>query len=349
MLRLDWQCAGGAIMTLLGEGCMDKSDRPGAREDNRQPTACQGGREGELGHLPYESLERQLSEDQDQGNSVKAADHDDELPLGSEANNLRQCGQEASSRSGGEPFQDKRLLWLRQNGGQIPNSGWTSFNSELSNLTSGSSANSVEWLLQERQADPEQVLLNLGFGGGLSQSAPMFTRIPERFLQAQNAPVRDEVPLEGNEVAVQQNSSRGASGWQTARSLSAAMFGIKMLSSLQQSSSMGILGSVASSTTGSPPCVTPPGKARSVLHPDNQRALALRGFYGDNLPEGLEVEFSNKREVREEKEDDSLVGKSAEDKRKRYHSTHSKHQRSIVEAGGEEAERAGEWTTSRIQ
>lgn len=68
---------------------------------------------------------------------------------------------------------------------------------------------SVEWLLQERQADPEQVLLNLGFGGGLSQSAPMFTRIPERFLQAQNAPVRDEVPLEGNEVAVQQNSSRG--------------------------------------------------------------------------------------------------------------------------------------------
>lgn len=32
------ECAGGAIMTLLGEGCMDKSDRPGAREDNRQPT-----------------------------------------------------------------------------------------------------------------------------------------------------------------------------------------------------------------------------------------------------------------------------------------------------------------------
>nr|KAG5709711.1 hypothetical protein BaRGS_027736 [Batillaria attramentaria] len=36
---------------------------------------------------------------------------------------------------------DKRLLWLRQGGGLLPHSGWSSFNSDASNLTSGSSAN----------------------------------------------------------------------------------------------------------------------------------------------------------------------------------------------------------------
>lgn len=90
------------------------------------------------------------------------------------------------------------------------------------------------------------------------------------------------------------------SAWQTARSMSSAMFSLKVLASLQQVATAGVLGSISQgSLQGSSPHVlsspslTPPGNPRSVLHPDNQRALAKRGYYGDNLPEGIDPEILN--------------------------------------------------------
>ncbi|KAK7501392.1 hypothetical protein BaRGS_00007517 [Batillaria attramentaria] len=107
---------------------------------------------------------------------------------------------------------DKRLLWLRQGGGLLPHSGWSSFNSDASNLTSGSSANSVDWLLQERQVDPEVVLRNLGFGGGHIQSTSgMYNRIPVRFFPQEAAPP-DEAEggaQEGGAEGGRRNPSRG--------------------------------------------------------------------------------------------------------------------------------------------
>ncbi|KAL8573593.1 hypothetical protein ACOMHN_007146 [Nucella lapillus] len=99
---------------------------------------------------------------------------------------------------------DKRLLTVQQQQQQylgaaaegsrdllLQHSGWTSFNSDVSNLTSGSaaSASSVDLLLQSRQVNSEQVLINLGFGGSLSSSstAHMYSRVPQRFLVTQQS------------------------------------------------------------------------------------------------------------------------------------------------------------------
>lgn len=48
-----------------------------------------------------------------------------------------------------------------------------------------SHCSSVESLLEQRRADPEAVLLSLGFGGGAAspQEAGPLARIPKRFLQ----------------------------------------------------------------------------------------------------------------------------------------------------------------------
>ena len=72
---------------------------------------------------------------------------------------------------------------------------------------------SVDWLLQERQVDPEQVLLNLGFGGGVPTTTNMYARIPERFLQTQEpeAPQDEDGTQEGApaEGTPRRNPSRG--------------------------------------------------------------------------------------------------------------------------------------------
>lgn len=70
---------------------------------------------------------------------------------------------------------------------------------------------SINWLLQERQVDPEEVLHNLGFGGGNSQSVTMYSRIPDRFLHSQTqaiAPIEEERTSDIVENTPK-NSSRG--------------------------------------------------------------------------------------------------------------------------------------------
>lgn len=61
--------------------------------------------------------------------------------------------------------------------------------------------------------DPEQVLLNLGFGGGVPATTTMYARIPDRFLQSQDAEAQQDedgtqegAPAEGTP---RRNLSRG--------------------------------------------------------------------------------------------------------------------------------------------
>lgn len=70
--------------------------------------------------------------------------------------------------------------------------------------------------------------------------------------------------------------------------MSSAMLSLKVLSTLQQSTPLGLFSSPLGSMHGSASSLTTSSNRRSVLHPDNQRALARQGFYGDNLPEGIE-------------------------------------------------------------
>ncbi|KAK7111690.1 serine-rich adhesin for platelets-like isoform X2 [Littorina saxatilis] len=175
----------------------------------------------------------------------------------------------------------------------------------------------------------------------------MYSRVPERFLQRQESEAAqdEDGTQEGApaaEGASRRNPSRAAAAWSRARSVSSAMLSIKLLSSLQQSSnplalfqSMGPSSLPPGSLTGSSPSLTPPGHPRSVLHPDNQRALAKQGFYGDNLPEGIEPRDLHLPHAR--REDDGKYqerGHSAEDRRKQYHKTRSK-RRNTVESGDE--------------
>ncbi|KAK7501393.1 hypothetical protein BaRGS_00007518, partial [Batillaria attramentaria] len=131
-----------------------------------------------------------------------------------------------------------------------------------------------------------------------------------------------------------------AAAWTRARTMSSAMFNLKVLSSLQQASPLGMLGAGSlhgpSPLSGSSSSVTPPGNPRSVLHPDNQRALARQGFYGDNLPEGVDPDIVHGAQ-RGNDEDDVPTRRSAEDRRKMYHKTRSKRQRSLVESNGDES------------
>ncbi|KAL8593168.1 hypothetical protein ACOMHN_009823 [Nucella lapillus] len=129
--------------------------------------------------------------------------------------------------------------------------------------------------------------------------------------------------------------------WNRARSMSTALYGLKLLSSMQQHQHhANPLAPLFPPMGGSPslsnssPCPTPPGRTRSVLHPDNQRALARQGFYGDQLPEGLEGVILLPQDGGDGKS--SGRKKNAEDRRKQFHKARSKREHSLVESGEEE-------------
>uniref|UniRef100_A0A0B7B4Q4 ITPR-interacting domain-containing protein n=1 Tax=Arion vulgaris TaxID=1028688 RepID=A0A0B7B4Q4_9EUPU len=101
---------------------------------------------------------------------------DDDLPLGSEAHSL---SLDHGTDRKYPPPEDTRSKWRRATSQGIM--GWQSFNSDVSNQTSASSA-SLEQLLNDRQVDPEQMLMSLGFGGEHQNAVPTLARVPARFL-----------------------------------------------------------------------------------------------------------------------------------------------------------------------
>ncbi|KAL8573594.1 hypothetical protein ACOMHN_007147 [Nucella lapillus] len=116
--------------------------------------------------------------------------------------------------------------------------------------------------------------------------------------------------------------SEAAAGW------SQTLLGLKLLTSLQQGShsALPLLPSpFTPSCLSSPPAVGgcpapspsyPQGPPRSVLHPDNQRALARQGYYGDLL------------EMAEEEGENGGGHQKADARRKQFHKARSRAQHS---------------------
>ncbi|XP_064646242.1 uncharacterized protein LOC135499428 [Lineus longissimus] len=111
---------------------------------------------------------------------------EDDLSLGAEAKCMSNTEKNAEPKqaspakrplSASPSSTKRRLAWLKSK-----SLHGESFNSEISMQTTGSHISSVEVLLQERKGDPEQILLNLGFGNKQNTSN-LACRVPERFLK----------------------------------------------------------------------------------------------------------------------------------------------------------------------
>ncbi|XP_041374264.1 protein ITPRID2-like [Gigantopelta aegis] len=242
---------------------------------------------------------------------------EDDLPLGSEgfrrgANNLTK-NTECGSSSKFPCVVDKRLKDLKES------RGFTSFNSDTSVQTSGStcSATSLDALLENRQVDPVQVLMNLGFGYSANTCHNMM-RVPERFLLQQshatgidlNEILADYPEL--HRLVMKRTTSTRAGAWRAAsKTLSSALVGVKTLSEMRSKSIQKSM------------CTVLPEREEhmSILHPDNQRELALRGFYSKCLN-------TNKTATQK----DSTTDTNASAKRHMFSRSHIKHGWSLVES-----------------
>ncbi|XP_076458944.1 uncharacterized protein LOC143292493 [Babylonia areolata] len=383
-------CRGGAdsgsgAQSACGQ-CGDKEEGCGGHPPHPHPAAdCSRHRvSGVPADCSTASQHRKVDSDsiQERHKIAKTSEADDELPLGSEANSIVQGQERRENGVAPQSAVHKRFLSVRQWGGAgegarglLLHSGWTSFNSDASNLTSGSatSASSLDLLLQSRQVDSEQLLLNLGFGGPSSpfppSSHPMYARIPHRFLLSSSSSQQSGEDVGGSSMdgggedgvvpgpeslslslsgdgTPSRSPLRAAAGWPQSASLPQALMGLNLLTSLAQQG-CSPLGSLVPSACPSPLSASNPslahslhpGPRRSVLHPDNQRALARQGYYGDRLPQGVdpvEVVGSKEEEEAEEGMGDKVTekqegsgagygnGSGADARRKLFHKTRSK-------------------------
>ncbi|OWF51319.1 Sperm-specific antigen 2 [Mizuhopecten yessoensis] len=103
--------------------------------------------------------------------------NEEDIPMGSEAKSFDQKEHERNFVTVLPPVMDKRLQWLLDAPQNL------SFNSDLSQntTTSMSSDISLDMLLNDRNEDPEDILMGLGFGDSV-EIEDNIQRIPERFL-----------------------------------------------------------------------------------------------------------------------------------------------------------------------
>ncbi|XP_069107269.1 protein ITPRID2-like [Argopecten irradians] len=118
-------------------------------------------------------------ENMEQRSTEMMEDHnvnDEDIPMGTEANSFDQ--KERNFVTVLPPVMDKRLQWLLD----APQNH-NSFASDLSQntTTSMSSDISLDMLLNDRNEDPEDILMGLGFGD-TDETEDTIQRIPERFL-----------------------------------------------------------------------------------------------------------------------------------------------------------------------
>ncbi|XP_067685890.1 protein ITPRID2-like isoform X2 [Haliotis asinina] len=210
----------------------------------------------------------------------------DDLPLGSEANTLSAVVSTASTTA--VPPLDPRLSSLKAAG----HYGWASFNSEVSGQTSGSSANSLDILLSQRNVDPEQMLRSLGFGFANEQEAPML-RVPVRFMQKSHANGINIAEFLAEYPELQQVMMKKSGKWgSVSRSISTML---AMKSFLGQTTTAASPPSSNNNITATPESGHPDaesGPPQHVVHPsilslENQRALASQGYYDSNTPNAV--------------------------------------------------------------
>ncbi|XP_035827810.1 uncharacterized protein LOC101857591 [Aplysia californica] len=281
----------------------------------------------------------------------KKAEHEDDLPLGSEAHSLTDQSNGIDSKPQ-EP-REQRSKWLKT----ATMMGWQSFNSDVSNQTSASSA-SLEMLLQERQMDPEQMLMNLGFGGQAPAYVPSLARVPERFLSHPSRAYGIDVQSStedgegddqgdgggggggGEEAArpgtpsggVNTSGGGGGGGATTVAKKRTGIWTLARTLSMLRMRSSNPLGHVSPSRS---PSGTPP-HINSILHPANQRALASRGYYiQQGWPRGT---FEEADELAQEESDSS---KDAASKRKMFQKARSRRNWSLCDSGENEAGEGG--------
>ncbi|XP_046565245.1 uncharacterized protein LOC124273943 isoform X2 [Haliotis rubra] len=252
----------------------------------------------------------------------------DDLPLGSEANTLSAVVSAASTSA--VPPLDPRLSSLKAAG----NYGWTSFNSEVSGQTSGSSANSLDILLSQRNVDPEQMLRSLGFGFANEQEAPML-RVPVRFMQKSHASGINIAEFLAEYPELQQVMMKKSGKWgSVSRSISTML---AMKSVLGQSTTAASPPSSNNNNIAAPPESGPPDaeSPQHVMHPsilsvENQRALASQGYYDCNVPHAVT------KAVRQETTADAVQMRrkpmDAATRRERFQKTRSTKRWSMVES-----------------
>lgn len=237
---------------------------------------------------------------------------EDDLPLGSEAHSL--SSNHHNFHSGHHEAVDKQSKMI----------GWQSFSSDVSNQTSASSA-SLEMLLNERQVDPEEVLLNLGFGLEREGFVPSLARIPERFLQHPTRASGIQIPglgddMESEVMEVEATNAAPSTGgvspatsvppvrkkpgiWTLARTLSM----LRMKTPLSRAGQM--------SPSRTPPLAHQPA---SILLPINQKYLASKGYYRQQgWPKGT-------FEDAEEEQDENDNWKDAAARRRKFQKTKSR-------------------------
>ncbi|XP_071101719.1 protein ITPRID2-like isoform X3 [Haliotis cracherodii] len=250
----------------------------------------------------------------------------DDLPLGSEANTLSAVPNTVSATTAA-PL-DPRLASLKAAG----NYGWTSFNSEVSGQTSGSSANSLDILLSQRNVDPEQMLRSLGFGFAHEQETPML-RVPVRFMQKSHASGINIADFLTEYPELQQVMMKKSGKWGSLSKSISTMLAMKSIlghttAASPPSSSNNDITAAAES---GPPDVESP---QHVIHPrilsaENQRALASQGYYDCNVPR---VE---RKDVRQGMTSDVHMRKPVLDaatRRERFQKTRSTKRWSMVES-----------------
>ncbi|CAG5118290.1 unnamed protein product, partial [Candidula unifasciata] len=283
---------------------------------------------------------------------------DDDLPLGSEAHSLSL--EPATDYNSKYPVtDDERSAWSKAISQNIM--GWQSFSSDVSNHTSASSA-SLEQLLNDRQVDPEEMLLNLGFGGESRHMMPILARVPDRFLNHPSRaygiappslsddlpeevttdstdgalPGPDKAPVSAPTATIASQPKRRTGIWTLARTLS--------LLRLKSPPTRGHI-SPSSNCNGAQPH---PGHPISILHPANQKYLASRGFY--------EKQGWPKGSFAEPEEDISITARgkleannnSAESRRKIFQKTKSRHNWSMCDSDENPFSPGGEWVTKSV-
>ncbi|BFZ22008.1 hypothetical protein BsWGS_25047 [Bradybaena similaris] len=291
------------------------------------------------------------------GRNHKQNGCDDDLPLGSEAHSLGpNHATDYSSKYA--PTEDERSAWSRTISPGIM--GWQSFSSDVSNHTSASSA-SLEQLLNDRQMDPEEMLLNLGFGAEPRSLMPTLARVPDRFLNHPSRaygieppglsdeqedmasdntdttmPVPDKVLVPAATAAVTAHPKRRTDIWALARTLS--------MLRMKSAATRGHV-SPSSNCSGAKP---QPGYPMSILHPANQKYLASRGFYEkQGWPKGSFAE--PEEDIASVAQDKVQAIKNAESRRKIFQKTKSRRNWSMCDSEeNDQLMGGGEWMTKSV-
>ncbi|CAL1533478.1 unnamed protein product [Lymnaea stagnalis] len=239
------------------------------------------------------------------GGSKRLKGCEDDLPLGSEGK-LQLFNSLNFEAQGPVDYKSKTRQMT-----QSKMIGWQSFSSDVSNQTSASSA-SLEILLNERQVDPEEVLLNLGFGLEREGFVPSLARIPERFLHHPTRAsgiripglgddMESDVMEEDEETETNAAPSTGVVSPATSAPPARKRPGIwtlaRTLSMLRMKTPLNRAGHMSPSRT--PPL---PHQPASILLPINQKYLASKGYYRQQgWPEGT-FEAAEEEHTQEEKD-----------------------------------------------